>query len=154
MLMLMRILHVGLGVFWVGTLLFTAFLLFPAMRDAGPDGAKVGAQLVRRNFAVIMPVTAIVTILAGLWLYWRISGGFDSEYMRSAPAQAYGVGGATAILALIIGLAVVRPAMLKATALGATPEAQALRARAGKANVWVALLLVVTLVTMAIARYL
>jgi hypothetical protein len=44
--------------------------------------------------------------------------------------------------------------MLKATALGATPEAQALRARAGKANVWVALLLVVTLVTMAIARYL
>lgn len=154
MLMLMRILHLGLGVFWAGTLLFTAFFLFPAMRDAGPDGAKVGAQLVRRNFAVIMPLTAIVTILAGLWLYWRISGGFNPEYMRTPAAMAYGTGGAAAIIALIIGLAVVRPAMLKATELGGTPEAQALRARAGKANVWVALMLVVTLVAMAIGRYL
>lgn len=153
MLMLMRILHIGLGVFWAGTLFFTAFFLFPAMRDAGPDGAKVGAQLMKRNFTTIMPVTAIVTILAGLWLYWRVSGGFQPDYMRTTTAMSYGTGGATAILALIIGLAVVRPAMLKATELGGTPEAQALRARAGKANLWVALLLVITLITMAVGRY-
>lgn len=154
MLMLMRILHVGFGVFWVGTLLFTAFFLFPAMRDAGPDSAKVGNQLIQRKFAVIMPLTAIVTILAGLWLYWQISAGFNSEFMRTRPAQAYGIGGAAAIIALIIGLAVVRPAMIKATELGGGPEAQALRARAGKANGWVAFLLMITLITMAVARYL
>ena len=129
MLMLMRILHVGFGVFWVGTLLFTTFFLFPAMRDAGPDGAKVGAQLVQKNFPVILPITAIVTILAGLWLFNRISGGFDSGYMSTNPAKVYSLGAALAVVALIVGLVVVRPAMVKSMKLGNTPEAQALRAR-------------------------
>jgi uncharacterized membrane protein len=153
MLMLMRILHVGLGAFWVGTLIFTAFFLFPAMRDAGPDSAKVANQLLQRKFAVIMPLTAIIAILAGVWLLWRVSGGFANGYMGTSAGKAYSIGGLAAIIALIIGLSVVRPAMIKATQLGGTPEAQALRARAGKANVWVALLLMVTLIAMAVGRY-
>jgi uncharacterized membrane protein len=167
MLMLMRVLHIGFGVFWVGTLFFTAFFLFPAMRDAGPDGAKVGAQLMKRNFTNIMPATAILTILAGIWLFYRISGGFNTEYMGTSAGKAYSIGGATAIIALVIGLIWVRPSMIKAMKLGQAAaggapadqqrmqaEAGALRARAGKANLLIAVLLLITVVTMAIGRYL
>jgi uncharacterized membrane protein len=158
MLMLMRVLHIVLGTFWVGTLLFTALFLFPAMRDAGPDGAKVGAQLMKRNFVNIMPIAAIITILAGVWLLWKVSGGFENGYMGTGPGKAYSLGGATAIIALIIGLSVVRPSMLKAARLSQTGEPQAmaeagaLRARAGKANLWIAILLLITVVAMAVGR--
>lgn len=167
MLMLMRVLHIVVGVFWVGTLFFTAFLLFPAMRDAGPDGAKVGAQLMKRNFTNIMPAAAVVAILAGIWLFYRISAGFNNEYMKSKPGMAYSIGGSAAIVALVIGLIAVRPSMIKAMKLGmaaasAPPadqqrmqaEAGALRAKAGKANVVIAFLLLITVVAMAIGRYL
>ena len=166
MLMLMRVLHIVLGSFWVGTLLFTAFFLFPAMRDAGPDGAKVGAQLMKRNFANIMPAVATIAILAGIWLLYWTSGGFNNEYMKTKPAMAYSVGGLAAIIALVIGLITVRPSMIKAMKLGqaaasAPPaeqqkmqaEAGALRARAGKANLWIALLLLITVIAMAVGRY-
>jgi hypothetical protein len=46
----LRLLHIVLGAFWVGTLIFFALFLIPSVRDAGPDGAKVMAALQRRRF--------------------------------------------------------------------------------------------------------
>lgn len=162
-----RLLHVGLGAFWVGTALFNAIFLGPAFQDVGPDGAKVGAALVRRRMMVVLPVAAILTILSGFWLYWRVSGGFDAGFMGSRQGQALGTGGLTAVLALVLGLAIVRPAMVKAGELGqkagqaAGPErdallaqSQTLRLRSVAAGKWVTWLLVVTLAAMAVARYL
>ncbi|HEV8597916.1 MAG TPA: hypothetical protein VGQ69_00995 [Gemmatimonadales bacterium] len=162
-----RLIHVVLGVFWAGTLIFTAVFLLPAMRDAGPDGAKVGAALMRRRFMDVLPPIAGLTVLSGLYLYWRASVGFSSAYMRSAPGMAYGLGGAAAVLALVLGLAIVRPSMLQAgalsqaAALAAGPErdaqlatAQALRARAAAAGKIIAGLLILAAVTMAVGRYL
>lgn len=163
----LRVLHVVLGVFWAGTLIFTAFFLLPSIREAGPDGAKVTAGLMRRRFLTVIPIVALITILSGFWLYSKVSVGFQPEYMRSRPGMAIGVGGLTAILAFLLGVSIVRPSMLKAVALSqaaaAGPaaerdarmaEAQALRIRAGKAGTAVALLLIVTTVAMAVARYL
>ncbi len=166
-LIVFRILHIVLGVFWAGTLIFTAFFLIPSLREAGPDAAKVTAGLMKRKFLTVMPVVALITILSGLWLYSKVSVGFQPEYMRSKPGMAIGIGGLSAIVAFLIGVTVVRPSMLKAIALSqgaasASPpdkearlaEAAALRVRAGKAGVVVALLLILTAGTMAIARFL
>ena len=162
-----RVLHVCLGVFWAGTLVFNAAFLLPAMREAGPDGAKVAAGLMRRKFLNIMPIVALVTILSGLYLYWRGSEGFRPAYMGSPIGIAYGLGAVAAVVALGLGVGILRPAMLRASALtqGAAtlaPEereramatAQALRMRAGSAGVVVAWLLAGATVAMAIARYL
>ena len=161
-----RVLHVALGVFWAGTLIFNAAFLLPSIRDAGPDGAKVAAGLMRRRFLDIMPAVAIVTVISGLYLYWRVSGGFASAYMGSPIGITYVIGGAAALVALGFGLGILRPAMLRAAALtqaaaGAAPEerdralkeAQALRLRAGGAGRVVAWLLGAATVAMAIARY-
>ena len=162
-LLLVRVLHIVSGVFWAGTLMFMAFFLFPSIRDAGPEGGKVVAQLTRRRFTEITPVIALVSILSGFWLYWRASAGFESAYMGSTAGMTYGVGAAAAVLSLIIGLSVVRPSMKRAAALmaasGGKPDEaamvqiQRLRGRAGKGGQVVALLLLVAVSAMAVGRY-
>ena len=165
-LLVMRLLHVGLGVFWVGTMVFNALFLGPSIRDAGPDGAKVMGGLMRRRFMDVMPAVAILNILSGLWLYWKMSGGFQPAYMRSGAGMTFGTGGALAVIAFVIGVAVVRPSMLKAMALGpviaqAQPQekdalmarAQSYRSKAMGAGKVVALLLGLAVAAMAVGRY-
>ena len=163
----LRLLHVGLGVFWAGTVFFTTFLLMPAMMDAGPDSAKVMAGLERRGMLVVLPVVAIITIVTGFWMYFRVSGG-AADWARSPTGMALGVGGATAVLALILGFTVMRPTQMKigaiAASLAATPEGpqraalaatlQKLRSRMVAGSRLVAFLILITVVLMAVARYL
>lgn len=160
MLIIVRLLHVISGVFWAGTMMFVAFFLFPSIRDAGPEGGKVVAQLTRRRFTEIVPVIAIIAILSGLWLYWRASQGFQQPYMGSMAGMTYGTGGAAAILSLLIGLTIVRPSMKRAAELAAggpdetrMAEIQKLRKRAGTGGQVVAVLLLVAVAAMAVGRY-
>ena len=166
-LLVLRVLHILLGVFWAGTLIFNAIYLQPSMRDAGPDAAKVSAGLMRRRFLDVMPIAAAITIVSGLWMYWLVSAGFQPAYMRSATGMTLGIGGVTAIAAFIVGVSIMRPSVLRAGAIAQAAaqagapereaqlaEAQRLRAKAGAAGRIVAALLVVAVITMAVARYL
>lgn len=166
LLLIMRLLHVVSGIFWAGSMIFTARFLFPAIQDAGPEGAKVGAALAKRGFMTVMPIVALITILSGLWLYWHLSVGFQTEFMRSGMGITLGIGALCAITAFVIGMVVGRPAMMRATALAqsaaqASPaerdrmlgQAQALRARSIAATQIVALLVGLAAAAMAIARY-
>jgi hypothetical protein len=161
-----RVLHVGLGVFWAGAMVFMAAFIVPSVRDAGPDGAKVAAGLMRRRLTDVMPIAAFLTILSGLYLYWRVSGGFGAAYMGSPMGMTYGVGAVAAVVALVVGLGVIRPSMLRAAAISRQMaeapepdrdrllgEAQSLRARAASAGQVVAWLLVVAVIAMAVGRY-
>ena len=49
-LVVLRVVHVVGGVFWAGAVLFVVHFLEPAVRDAGPDGAKVGPALQKRRY--------------------------------------------------------------------------------------------------------
>lgn len=162
-----RVLHIGLGTFWAGAMIFNAAFLLPAMRDAGPDGAKVAAGLMRRNFMIVVPVVALLTLLSGFYLLWRASAGFGPGYMGTRIGMAFSTGMLTSLIAFVVGITMVRPSMVKVAALGQTlataapadrdrigAEIQALRARAGGASQAVAWLLGIAVVTMAVARYL
>jgi len=157
MLLAMRLLHIVLGVFWAGTLIFNALFLGPAIRDAGPEGAKVMAGLLRRRFLDIMPVVALLSIASGMWLYWFQSGGFQPAYMRSPTGMTIGVGALAAVVAFGLGVGVLRPAMLKAIRLSQDPAqlaaAQALRMRATVMGRLIAVLLGLAAAAMAVARY-
>jgi uncharacterized membrane protein len=165
-MLLMRLLHIGLGVFWAGTAVFTATFLFPAIAEAGPDGAKVGAALMRRRFMQVMPPVAGLTILSGLYLYWKVSGGFQPSFMHSGMGMTLGLGAAAAIAPFVVGVAVMRPAMMRAGALAqsaaqAPPAerqaqlaaAEAMRQRGARAGQVVAVLVALAVTAMALARY-
>lgn len=165
-LIIARLIHIVSGVFWAGTLIFMARFLFPAIAEAGPDGGRVVQGMAKRGFMQAIPASAMLTILSGIYLFWRASAGFDPAYMGSGPGITYSIGALSAIIALIIGGTVVRGSMMNtmaksqaATATEGTErerllgEAQASRARAGSAGNLVAVLLGLTVICMAVGRY-
>lgn len=166
-MLLLRLVHILLGVYWAGTLMFFATLLEPSVREAGPDGARVMAALQRRGYLTYMPAIALFTILSGLWLFYRVSGRMDPEWLHSATGMSLSTGALAAIVAFIIGVFVMRPTALRAMAMaraaqevdGAEREARMaaiapLRRRVTLATRWVGALLAVAVTTMAVARYL
>ncbi len=166
-LIVARLIHILGGVFWVGAMVFVTEFLVPSIGEAGPDGAKVMAGIARRKFMQIMPVVAALTILSGIYLYSRVSAGFEVGYMKSWPGHVYAIAGGMSVIAFILGVTITRPAMIKAVALAQAAstaaageresllgQAQALRSRGSKVGRVVVLLLVASTVGMAIGRYL
>jgi uncharacterized membrane protein len=163
----LRILHVVIGVFWVGTVVFMAVFLTPSVRAAGPAGGAVLQQLmgVRRLPLWIMGAMAI-TLLSGVGLYWHDSAGFQSAWLASGAGKVFGLGGAVAIVASILGMAINMPTARRLTEISGrlqaagrppTPDEQAtltaLQGRLSRASVVAAVLLVIATLLMAIARY-
>jgi uncharacterized membrane protein len=75
MFLALRIVHIITGVFWAGSVFFLISFLQPALRDVGPDGAKVFGALRARRMFTWTPVMALFTILSGFWLYMVRMGG-------------------------------------------------------------------------------
>jgi len=163
----LRFAHVGFGALWVGMMAFQVFFLMPALMDVGPDAGKVMGALMKRKMPVFMPIFGLITLVSGMWLFSRMSGGNIGALMQTTMGKAFGFGGLVALLAFLIGIIVMRPAMMRTAKLSesmpSTPpadrpavqaELQKLRDRAtllGKVVMWMMLF---TLAAMAVARYL
>lgn len=158
LLIILRWVHVVLGATWIGFALMGPMFLMPAIADAGPDGGKVMGALQKRGLLHFIPAMAVLTLVSGFWLYWIVSNGFAREYMASRMGMALGTGGVIAVVAFLIGMIVMRPAMNRAVALmqsgGDMAEIQRLRKRGSATARFVAVLLVLAVSTMAVARYL
>jgi len=80
--------------------------------------------------------------------------------MATPMGKAFGWGGLSALLAFLIGIFVMRPAMMKSMMLAQSgdpahgPEIQRLRARGAVVGRVVTVMLLFTLAAMAVARYL
>jgi uncharacterized membrane protein len=157
-MILLRFTHVFFGALWVGMMAFQTFFLMPALGEAGPDSGKIMASLARRRIPTVMLLIALLTLGSGVWLLMRFVGGDAAIAMRTPMGRALGWGGVAAIVAFIIGMSIVRPAMMKAMSLsqsgGSPEEIGRLRARAGKGSRFVSALLLIALALMAVARYL
>jgi len=164
LLLALRLVHVVLGAIWVGFVVFTTFFLAPAVQDAGAPGGTVMGALQRRGIMTVLPILAFGTLFSGVWLYWLVSDGFSAAYAHSRLGMTFGIGGALSILAFIIGVTIMRPAMMRsmtlAQSLGPSPsdadraELQRLRARGATAGKAVTVLLLLATAAMAVARYL
>lgn len=163
----LRLAHVFCGALWVGMMAFTVFFLTPALGEAGPDAGKLMAALAKRRIPIIMPIIALIALVSGMWLFWRMSGGNMGALMATPMGQGFAWGGAAALLAFLIGIVVMRPAMMRSMKLAeslasASPEERAtrqaeiqrLRARGTTLGHVVTGLLLFALAAMAVARYL
>jgi uncharacterized membrane protein len=154
LMFVLRLTHVGGGAIWVGMMTFMTFFLTPAMAEAGPqESGKLMAALQRRRIMVIMPVIALLTITSGISLMWRTYGG-PGNLAASRMGMALNLGGLAAILAFLIGIVFMRPAMMRAMATTDPAEAQRLRARGATLSRLVGWMLWFALAAMAVARYL
>ncbi len=166
-MLVLRFAHVFFGALWVGMMAFQTFFLMPALAEVGPDSGKLMAALMRRRIPIILPIVALITLISGFWLFQRLSGGAAAGLMRTPMGMAFGSGGVAALLAFVIGIVVVRPAMMRSTELAASlasaspgdratlsAEIQRLRARGAMTSWVVMILLLYALGAMAVARYL
>jgi uncharacterized membrane protein len=168
LMLILRLVHILSGVFWVGAVFTVALFIQPAIAALGPEGGKVMGALIKRRFLDIVPVAAVAAVASGLWLYALDSSGFQGVWMRTPMGMALGTGATLAVVGLLIGMLVMRASTLKAMALGqsaaqltdaaardaAMQQVQELRARAALAVRTVAVLLALTVIAMAVARYL
>jgi uncharacterized membrane protein len=164
MMIVLRLVHILAGAVWFGALIFTARVIMPSARDAGPAGGPLMVQIGRR----IPPLTmaaAILTIVAGVWLMIRDAS--IGGWMQSRMGHTFSMGGALAILAFFIGMAVNMPAAIRMGAIGqgvakrggqATAEESAelgrLQKRMGMGTMVVTILIALATAAMAVARYL
>jgi len=81
-LQIFRFIHIFSAIFWVGTTLFMVAFLEPTIKALGPDGSKFMQKLTGgTHFSLTMAVAGWLTVLSGLWMYWPVSGGFNSSVM-------------------------------------------------------------------------
>jgi len=167
-MVVLRIVHILAGVFWVGAAFTTILFLQPTAREVGPAAGPFMAHLAGKRRLVDWVLRAAgLTILAGLLMYWRVSGGLNPDWIGSAEGIAVTVGALCGIAAFTLALSVVRPSIMATLAIGAevaasggspTPEQaaklQALQKRGKDVGQIIVPLLVVAVSGMAAAQYL
>jgi uncharacterized membrane protein len=163
----LRLLHVVAGAAWVGALLFIARFLLPTVSAIGPAGGAVMQHLTQvRRLQRYMMGTALLTIFSGFALYWHAAQA-GPGWPATRSGQAFGLGGLLGVLAVILGVVVNSPTAQRLGALAGsvhaagrppTAEEQAelgrLRTRLGRAGNAAAILVVLAVAMMAVARYL
>lgn len=165
-LVVLRLLHVGAGVFWAGTILFFGFFLEPSIRGAGAAGGQVMAQLQARRFSIIMPVSALIAIVTGFELLRRDFPGGPSMWLSSRGGTTFVIGGAATVLMVVIGMTVTLPTMKRMGVLagqlaksGSMPdpavaeELVRVRGRLTMLARFGTFLVAIAVICMAIARY-
>jgi uncharacterized membrane protein len=167
-LLVLRLVHVLGGIFWVGGMMYSSFFLVPVVRSSPAVAGPVMAGLQKRRLFIILPVVALLTIASGIRLLMIVSAGFSDSYLSTNTGRALSVGAGAAIIAFLISMFVSRPAFVHAGKLGASlaattdeggrqrisAEMQRLNGRASVANSIVVVLLMLTAAAMATARYL
>lgn len=167
-LIILRLLHISTGVFWAGSVIYLAAFIVPAVRALGPEGSKFMQQLAKTNkLALVMAIVASLNVLCGILLLWKLSEGFQGEWMSSRHGMILSIGGGLAFIAYLEGLLVTRPTVDKLNLLGKNiaaaggpPSAEQMqqlgkyRAKIFKANNFVAVALAITVIFMSVAKYL
>jgi uncharacterized membrane protein len=109
-LLVLRLIHIVAGAFWVGAVLTNHLFVQPAAAAVAPDAARFMYQLLHhRRMAVALLVAGATTVLAGLWLLVITSNGLDPDVLFATSRLGYTVGGVIAIAAFGIGSLYVFP---------------------------------------------
>ena len=160
-LIVLRLIHIVAGAFWVGAALMVTLFVEPTARAAGPAGGQFMQRFSQSKYGMATTIAAILTVVGGFVLY-----GYLGYTLTSGAGVTLLIGGLVATVSLVYGGAVTGPTAMKMGKLSAeiqaggkppTPEqAQELQMLLGKlaqASRINTVLVVVSLVLMAVARY-
>jgi uncharacterized membrane protein len=162
----LRVIHIGAGIIWVGSSLFLHFFIEPTVHALGPQGGPFMRHLMeKRKMPVVISISGVLTVVAGVWLYWRDTSGFDPDLVTSSIGLGFLVGGIAAILAFVLGVGVVRPLAVRMGTLGETmasgqptqqqvQEMGAIQGKLRRISTINLVLLAIAVIAMASARYL
>ena len=101
---LLRIIHIFAAVAWVGGGIFLTSILSPTVQAAGPDGGRFMMRLASfGRMSRVLTVSSLLTVLAGLLLFWPTSGHLNPQWLSSAHGIVLTIGAILGILAFLHG---------------------------------------------------
>ena len=119
LMIILRIVHFFSGIIWVGGATFMLFFISPTVKSLGPQGG----QFMMKMYGVtpldkLFPIVALLTTVSGLWMYAKVSDGFDADWMSSAPGMVLSIGVVTGTASFLHGGATLGRMTGKLIALG------------------------------------
>lgn len=165
-ILILRVLHIGGGIMWVGSATLYLLLLVPAARSAQSAGQKF-MQTLGPKFGAMMGIVTTLTVLSGALLYARFAVGGLSFIWKTGTGAAFTVGAAAALGSYVLGAGYFGKIQAKIEKLGAQMESaqgapnpaqvtemNRLQSSLMKAYRFDLVLLVIAMLAMAAARYL
>lgn len=124
-ILVLRLVHILSGIMWVGSGMYTSFLLIPALSSSPAVMGQVMAGLQRRRVLLVLQIVAGLTILSGLRLLAIDSAGFAASYFDSGVGRTLGISAGAAIIAAVLSFGVAQPAIKRAGPIAASLAASA-----------------------------
>jgi uncharacterized membrane protein len=166
LILVLRVIHIFSGVFWVGFAFFNIGFLQPTVKATGAEGQKTMQYLTQKTRLLsTVYATATLTMLSGLTMYWILSG-FRLSFIGSGYGLVLTIGSIAGVIAWIYAVVVIRGIFNRMGAIGQQIQAQggppnpeqatqlqALVARLGKVGQVALVFLVIALLGMATAQY-
>jgi hypothetical protein len=167
LLNLLRVTHVVAGILWAGAAITYLFFVKPSVKAIGVIGPQIMQNMTqRRKYPIFMMITSLLTVIAGGVLYWSFSGGINLAWVATGPGIGFTIGSVAALVAFFLGAMGIGATAGQIEALGVqiatsgrgpTPEQagklHALETKVSALENVEFVLLVISLVTMATARY-
>jgi uncharacterized membrane protein len=119
-LVTLRVLHIGTGVIWVGSLFVVVVFVQPSAATLGAAGAPFMSELRRRRFVDVVFIDAVFTVIAGSFLYWHDWHTYRNfaDWIDSSFGKALTVGALLAISGLVVAAVLTRPTIGRLVSLG------------------------------------
>ena len=166
LILVLRVIHIFSGVFWVGFAFFNIGFLQPTVKATGAEGQKTMQYLTQKTRLLsTVYATATLTMLSGLTMYWILSG-FRLSFIGSGYGLVLTIGSIAGVIAWIYAVVVIRGIFNRMGDIGQQIQAQggppnpeqatqlqALVARLGKVGQVALVFLVIALLGMATAQY-
>lgn len=166
LIMVLRVIHIFSGVFWVGFAFFNIGFLQPAVRATGAEGQKMMGYLTQKTRLLsTVYAAATLTLLSGLLMYWILLG-FRLSALRSGYGLVLTTGATAGLIAWIFAVVMIRGIFKQMATTGREIQAQggppsqeqadrmqALAARLGTLGNVALVFLVVAVLGMSIAQY-
>ena len=101
---IVRVVHIGFGVFWAGSALFMAIILEPRLRALGPAIQRPVMAALVPIMGPAMAISAIITMGAGVYLVIRLRGSRLDEFFDTGWGWAIFIGFVASVAAFAAGL--------------------------------------------------
>jgi uncharacterized membrane protein/mono/diheme cytochrome c family protein len=117
-MIIFRLIHIFAAIIWVGSSIFILAFVQPAVAALGPDGQRFMQSLYRNTrFMIAFPLSSLLTVIAGLALYYRISDHFNADWMGSTAGIVLSIGALAGLAAFFHGAAALSPMTRRTGAL-------------------------------------
>lgn len=115
----LRVIHIFGGVFWVGSAVLLFFFIGPTAEKSIPEGPRFINKLMSQGrLAIWIPIAATATVLSGILLYIKESNGFQLNWITSSAGIQFTAGGIAGIGAFLIGAFFIAPTTNRLILLG------------------------------------